>query len=122
MSVLKNAINFEYVFDEQTETQTSEFEVEKTLTEPSVEIKKSGYPSTVKKGDVVTYRVDINIGDGDAFDCTQVLSDTHDSLLELVSGTLKLDGVVLEVQDLSSIEVDFEPNSYHYLEYQMLCK
>lgn len=56
MSVLKNAINFEYVFDEQTETQTSEFEVEKTLTEPSVEIKKSGYPSTVKKGDVVTYR------------------------------------------------------------------
>lgn len=118
---IKNEITMTYEVDGETYTTSASCEIEKTTTVPTVEIKKSGYPDPAKKGDIITYRVDITVGDGDDFEDVQKFVDVSDGKAEFITGTLKLDGELMENQDLSVIEVDFEPNTYHYLEYQMLC-
>ncbi len=121
MANITNIATYNYVIDGEENSASDSVEIEKEIAVPSVELVKTASPTKVKKGDTITYRIDITIGDGDEFEETQIITDISNELAELINGTLKLDGEVLENQDLSSIEVDFEPNSYHYLEYQMIC-
>ncbi len=109
MSIIKNEISFTY--DENTVTSTCGVEVPTIV--PTVEITKTGWYAD----GVLYYRVDLVIGDGDKFEKVQNFKDILIGA-EFIIGTLKLDGELLENQDISYIEVDFEPNSVHYLEYQ----
>lgn len=121
MATITNEILFNYEFDGEEKSVSDTCEIEKTMTEPTVSVVKVGWPDPAKKGDIISYRVDITVGDGDNFTDAQKIVDLSNELAEFVVGSLTLDGEPVEVPDLSEIIVNFEPNSNHYLEYNMVC-
>lgn len=121
MATIENNVLYTYSVDGEEKTVSASCTIEKQVTEPSVSITKTGWPDPAKKGDTITYRVDITIGDGDTFTDIQKLVDISNGLAEFVVGSLTLDGEPVDVPDLSNIVINFLPNSYHYLEYNMVC-
>ncbi len=121
MATIKNEITYTYEFDGEEKTVSDTCSIEKTMTEPPVSITKAGWPNPAKQGDIISYRVDITIGEGDKFTSAQKIVDLSNELAEFVVGSLTLDGEAMDVPDLSEIVVNFQPNSHHYLEYKMVC-
>lgn len=121
MATIENNVLYTYSVDGEEKTVSASCTIEKQVTEPPVSITKTGWPDPAKKGDTITYRVDITIGDGDTFTDVQKLVDISNGLAEFVVGSLTLDGEPVDVPDLSNIVINFLPNSYHYLEYNMVC-
>ncbi len=117
MSIV-NTANFNYRFRDEDFVVNASSTVEQ-LVEPIVTISKKAHPSSVYRGDVITYAVTIEISDFNGQLTNQVFSDTLPSALSYIEGTLTVDAEPLEGNP-SHIEVNWMPNSSHLILYQCL--
>lgn len=118
---IKNKIATKYEFDGETYEDEAECELSAIApVRPELKICKNGSPDGVKIGETATYYVVVTIADGDDAYGIVSLIDTPDDNMAFVVGTLKIDGVVAENQDISDIQVAYHPNTVISIEYQCL--
>ncbi len=116
---ITNVLSAKYEFDDATHTEVAECTLTASVpVKPDVLLSKIGSPAEIKIGGIATYYVTVTIGAGDDAFGSAVLVDTPDESMEFIDGTLKIDGVLAEIQDISNIVVEFHPNTIITLEYQ----
>ncbi len=116
---ITNVLTAKYEFDDETHIESVKCTlVASDPVKPDILLSKIGSPTEIKIGGIATYYVTVTIGAGDDAFGSAVLIDTPDESMEFIEGTLKIDGVIAENQDISNIIVEFHPNTIITLEYQ----
>ncbi len=87
--------------------------------ESMIDIVKTADKASAFIGEIITYTVKIEVEDIGVTVLETVFSDTLNDYLELVDGSVKVDGVSVE-SDLSNIPISLSANQVVEIEYQ--CK
>ncbi len=112
-------LTYEYLDETYTEEVSCDL-MKGDVIKPVVMLAKTGSIASVDIGDTVTYYLTATVGAGyDGFD-SAVLEDTPDECTDFVEGTLKVNGEIAEVQDLSAITIALTPNAVYQIEYQCI--
>ncbi len=118
---IKNTVTVSYEYNEEEFEETEDcFLDKKDPTQPDIHITKVGAPQEVGIGDTITYNLTIVIGDGDDFYEETLVADVIDESTDFVVGTLYINGVLAENQDLSDIDVELTPNTVYNITYQCI--